>query len=54
MASSVPIINIAFCYSQIGNGLKAKEIYQHVLIEYPENRLASVALNMLNSIVQNE
>jgi tetratricopeptide (TPR) repeat protein len=48
------LCNIAFCHSQIGNGLKAKEIYQQVLTEYPENRLASVALNMLNSIGQNE
>jgi len=42
--------NIAFCYSQTGDGLKAKAIYQQVIKEYPENGLAIVALNMINSV----
>ena len=46
--------NIAFCYGQIGEGLKAKELYQQVLNEYPDNGLASVALNMLNSVIKND
>ena len=41
--------NIAFCYSQIGNGAKAKEYYEKTLIEYPNNILAQTALKMINS-----
>lgn len=44
------LCNIAFCYSQIGEGLKAKEYYQRVLNEYPENSLANTALNFVNSL----
>ena len=42
--------NIAFCYSQIGNGAKAKEYYEKTLTEYPNNTLAKTALKMLNSV----
>ena len=44
------LCNIAFCYTQTGNGAKAKEIYQSVLKDYPENTLASTALNLFDSI----
>jgi tetratricopeptide (TPR) repeat protein len=44
--------NIAFCYSQIGDGQKAKEYYQQTLKEYPENGMAIAGLNMLNSMDQ--
>lgn len=43
------LCNIAFCYSQIGNGTKAKEFYQQTLKDYPENGMATAGLNMLNS-----
>lgn len=43
------LCNIAFCYSQIGNGQKAKEYYEQTLKEFPENGLAIVGLNMLKS-----
>jgi len=43
------LCNIAFCYSQIGNGLKSKEFYQQTLEDYPENGMARAGLNMLNS-----
>lgn len=46
------LCNIAFCYSQIGNGTKAIELYQKTLIEFPENGLAQSALKMLNSTTQ--
>ena len=46
------LCNLAFCYGQIGAGLKAKEYYKQVLAEYPENGLAKAGLNMLNSIGQ--
>lgn len=48
------LCNMAFCYAQIGDGLKAKTMYEQVLAEYPESSLASFALNMLNSMVKND
>jgi tetratricopeptide (TPR) repeat protein len=44
------LCNIAFCYSQTGNGQKAKEYYERALKEFPENGLAIAGLNMLNSV----
>ena len=44
------LCNIAFCYSQTGNGQKAKEYYEQALREFPENGLAIAALNMLKSV----
>lgn len=41
--------NIAFCYSQIGNGTKAKEYYEKTLSEFPESIMAKTALNFINS-----
>ena len=43
------LCNIAFCYSQISNGQKAKEYYEQTLKEFPENGLAIAALKMINS-----
>ena len=45
------LCNIAFCYSQIGNGAKAIEFYQKTLVEFPENGTAQSALKMLNSAI---
>ena len=47
------LCNIAFCYSQTGNGQKAKEYYQQALNEFPENGLALAGLNMLKSVDNN-
>ena len=44
------LCNIAFCYSQTGNGQKAKEYYQQTLKEYPDNGMAVAGLNMLTSM----
>jgi tetratricopeptide (TPR) repeat protein len=41
--------NIAFCYSQFGDGKRAKEYYERTLKEFPESGLARAGLNMLNS-----
>jgi tetratricopeptide (TPR) repeat protein len=43
------LCNIAFCYSQIDNGLKAKEYYELTLNEFPNNGLALAGLKMINS-----
>ncbi len=44
------LCNIAFCYSQIGDGLKAKAYYKQVLKGYPNNGLAQTALRMMESV----
>jgi len=43
------LANIAFCYGQIGNGLKSKEYYERTLQEYPDNGIAKAGLNLINS-----
>jgi tetratricopeptide (TPR) repeat protein len=44
------LCNLAFCYSQIGNGQKAIEYYKKTLAEYPKNGIAQTGLKMLTSI----
>ena len=44
------LVNIAFCYSQLGNGEKAREYYERTLTEYPANGMATAALKMLDSV----
>ncbi|GAA4052600.1 hypothetical protein GCM10022409_44360 [Hymenobacter glaciei] len=44
------LCNIAFCYSQIGEGQKARAYYQRVLEVYPNNGLAQTALRMMESV----
>lgn len=43
------LLNVAFCYSQTGEGEKAKEYYNRVLEEFPNSIMAQTALNMLHS-----
>lgn len=42
--------NLAYCYLQIGQVKRAKEIYENVLHEYPENINARSMLNTINLI----
>ena len=44
------LTNIAFCYSQIGQGNKAIEYYNRTLEEYPENDMAKAAINLIQSV----
>ena len=46
--------NIAFGYSQIGDGKKAKEYYERLLVEFPKNGIAKVALKMIDSFEKSE
>ena len=46
------LCNIAFCYSQTGNGQKAKDFYEQVIKEFPESGLAIAGLNMITSFQQ--
>lgn len=44
------LLNLAFCHSQAGNGLKAKECYQRALAEFPYSEMAKVSLKMIESV----
>ena len=44
------LLNIAFCYSQKGNGSKAKEYYEKTLQQFPGSEMAKSALRMLNPL----
>ena len=44
------LCNIAFCYGQIGNGVKAKEYYEMTLREFPNNVMALTALKLISSV----
>lgn len=46
--------NIAFGYSQIGDGKKAKEYYERLLIEFPKNGIAKAALKMIDTFERSE
>lgn len=42
--------NIAFCYSQIGQGENAIDYYNRTIEEYPHNEIAKAALNLISSL----
>lgn len=46
--------NIAFAYGQIGDGKKAKEHYERLLVEFPNNGIAKAALKMIGSFEKSE
>ncbi|WMJ87662.1 tetratricopeptide repeat protein [Anaerocolumna sp. MB42-C2] len=43
------LVNMAYCYGQIGQIEKAKELYQQVLNEFPDNQIAIAALKIFDS-----
>lgn len=45
--------NIAFCYSQIGDGKKSKEYYEKTLSEFPNSIIAKTALNFFEAAKNN-
>jgi hypothetical protein len=42
--------NIAFCYGQVGDGIKSKEYYERTLLEFPDSGMAKSALRLLSSM----
>ena len=43
------LVNIAFCYSQSGNGDKAKQYYRKALEPFPDSGLAQTGINMASA-----
>lgn len=43
------LLNMAFCYTQLGDGGRAKEYYEEALEKFPDSEIAKSALKMLDS-----
>ncbi|MFC5269160.1 tetratricopeptide repeat protein [Adhaeribacter terreus] len=48
------LVNIAYCYSQLGNGAQAKAYYEQALKEFPDSAIAKAGLNMMNAAGKEE
>lgn len=48
--TEMALVNIAFCYTQIGNGGKAKEYYEKTLSQFPDSGMAQSALRMMQAV----
>ena len=46
------LVNIAFCYSQIGDGNRAREYYEACLARYPNSGMALAALRLMDAARQ--
>lgn len=44
------LVNIAFCYSQVGEGEKAEDYYRRTLADYPDSVIARTALRLMESV----
>ncbi len=47
--TEMALVNIAFCYSQIGDGNMAKKYYEKALSQFPDSTMARTALQMIHS-----
>jgi hypothetical protein len=47
------ICNLGFCLLQIGQVKAAKEVYENVLRQYPENTIAKIQLRTINALTTN-
>jgi len=43
------LVNIAFCYGQINQGIQARRYYEECLERFPDSELAKTAIRMLDS-----
>jgi len=48
--TEMALVNIAFCSSQIGDGLTAKQYYEKALAQFPKSEIAIASLNLISSI----
>ena len=47
--TEMALLNMAFCYGQIGDGKKSKELYKKVLKEFPDSEMAKASLRMYDA-----
>ena len=47
------LLNMAFCYGQLGEGRKSKEFYEQTLEEFPESEVAQASLRMFSAMEKN-
>jgi len=43
------LLNVAYCYGQLGEGARSRECYNKTLEEFPHSAMAKAAINMLDS-----
>ena len=43
------LANIAFCYTQIGDGNKAKEYYEKALSQFPDSEMGKMGLRTIHA-----
>jgi len=43
------LVGSAFCHTQIGEGRKARELYERALSEFPNSGMATTALNVMDA-----
>ena len=48
------LVNMAFCYAQIGDADKSKEYYEMTLKEFPESTIAQSTLNLISTFEKNQ
>ncbi|GMV39058.1 MAG: hypothetical protein AMXMBFR64_07740 [Myxococcales bacterium] len=44
------LVNIAFAWGQLGDGVRMKQTYERALAEYPDNPIAAAALQQIAAI----
>jgi hypothetical protein len=44
------LVNIAYCYVQMGDWMKAKDYYQSIMAQFPHSQLARRALELIDNI----
>jgi tetratricopeptide (TPR) repeat protein len=45
------LLNVAYCYGQLGKGSRSREFYQKTLLEFPDSAMAKAAIKMLDSVI---
>ena len=48
------LANEAFCHSQVGDGMRARNVYEECLRRFPQSGLAIAALRMMDSAVNGQ
>ena len=52
--TEMALLNIAFCYGQMGQGEMSKKYYEISLHEFPDSQIAKTSLNMISSFENKE